>query len=273
MPAKGDGITKRKDGRYTVQTDDGPKRKVIYGRKYKDVEKKLNEDRANADKGFVFDTDNLTVGEYLDRWLEDSVRGSVKDVTYQSYEQLVRVHMQPAIGRLKLDRLAPVHLQGLYREKLDSGSSPRTVQYIHVVLHRALKQALRWGMVPRNVAEAVDPPRVHREEVSPLSPGQVRILLSTASTDRLSALYVVAIHTGLRQGELLGLKWEDLDSNTLRVNRTLSNGVLTAPKTKSSRRSVRLSQTAMNALSAHRKLQLEEAGYGRVRYGQRPALY
>ncbi len=171
-----------------------------------------------------------------------------------------RVHVAPALGRVKIEKLSPAHLQGFYRQKLDAGLSPRTVQYLHVVLHRALKQALRWGLVPRNVAEAVDPPQVHREEVSPLSPEQVRALLRVASRDgdRLAALYVLAVYTGLRQGELLGLKWTDLDGNTLYVNRTLSNGALTAPKTKSSRRSVRLSQTAINALSSHRKLQLEE---------------
>jgi integrase len=246
--------------RYHVETDKGPKRLTIYGKTRAEVAEELTKALSDRDGGLIFDTGNVTVGEYLDRWLQDSVRGSVKDVTYQSYERLVRIHIKPAIGRQKLDKLSPAHLQGLYRKRLDDGYSPRTVQYIHVVLHRALKQALRWGMVPRNVAEAVDPPRVHREEVAPLSPEQVKTLLKTAtvSGDRLTALYVLAVHTGLRQGELLGLKWTDIDNGTLHVNRTLSNGVLTAPKTKSSRRSIKLSQTALSALSAHRKLQLEE---------------
>ena len=104
----------------------------------------------------------------MTRWLEDSVRGSVKPVTFESYERLVRVHVAPALGRVKLAKLSPAHLQGLYRSKLDAGLSPRTVQYLHVVLHRALKQALRWNLVPRNVSEAVDPPRAHKEEIRPL---------------------------------------------------------------------------------------------------------
>ena len=142
---------------------------------------------------------------------------------------------------------------------LDAGLSPRTVQYLHVVLHRALKQALRWGLVPRNVSEAVDPPKVHRKEITPLSPAQARAFLSAASEagDRLQALYVLAVHAGLRQGELLGLRWEDFDpdAGTLQVRRTLAGAdggrpVFTAPKTAKSRRSVRLTAGAVDALSS-----------------------
>jgi integrase len=128
MPAKGDGISKRKDGRYTVQTPDGPKRKTIYGRKYKEVERKLAEARGEAARGLVFDADNLKLGEYLDRWLADSVADTVRPTTFERYEQIVRLHIRPALGSLKLKNLTPVHVRGLYREKLQDGLSPRTVQ-------------------------------------------------------------------------------------------------------------------------------------------------
>jgi integrase len=162
--ANGEGsITRRKDGlymaRYTVETPDGTrKRKTIYGKEREEVAEKLIEALSNRNKGLVFDADNQKLGDYLDRWLNDSVRGSVKPFTFESYARLVRVHIAPALGRVKLKTLSPAHLQGFYRAKLDVGLSPRTVQYLHVVLHRALKQALRWGLVPRNVSEAVDPP-------------------------------------------------------------------------------------------------------------------
>jgi len=125
---------------------------------------------------------------------------------------------------VKLKDLTPVHVRGLYREKLQAGLSPRTVQYIHVTLHKALKQAVQDGLIPRNATEAVKAPQVRRQEISPLSAEQVKVLLETACGDRLEALSVLAIHTGLRQGELLGLKWEDVDleSGTLRVRRTLA---------------------------------------------------
>src|SRR5215210_7641120 len=268
MPAKGDGITKRKDGRYmaryTIETLDGPKRKTIYSRKYKDVEQKLAEARGDAARGLVFDADNLKLGEYLDRWLSDSVADTVRPTTFERYEQIVRVHIRPTLGNLKLKNVTPAHVRGLYREKLEVGLSPRTVQYIHVTLHKALKQAVADGLIPRNATEAVKPPQVSREEMRPLTAEQVKVLFEAAKGDRLEALYVLAVTTGLRQGELLGLKWDDINLKvgTLQVRRTLTTAkggpVLSAPKTKSSRRTVRLSQAALEALRSHLERQLGE---------------
>jgi integrase len=120
-------------------------------------------------------------------------------VTHASYAGLMKKHVVPELGRVKLDKLSPAHLQGIYRSRLDSGLSPRTVQYIHTVLRRALKQALRWNLVPCNVAEAVDPPRLRKGEMRPLSPPEARRLLNAARGDRLEALYVLAVHCGLRR--------------------------------------------------------------------------
>jgi integrase len=261
-------ITRRKDGlymaRYTVETAIGAKRKTLYGKTRGEVSEKLTKAMADRDDGLVFDADNLKVGEYLERWLVDSVLDTVRPTTYERYEQIVRIHVRPALGSVKLKNLTPVHVRGLYREKLEAGLSARTVQYIHVTLHKALKQAVQDGLIPRNATEAVKAPQVRREEMRPLSGDQVKVLLEVARGDRLEALYVLAIHTGLRQGELLGLKWEDVDleSGTLRVRRTLvtakAGPVLTAPKTKGSRRSVKLTQGAVEALRSHLKHQLQE---------------
>ena len=271
MGRRGNGegsITRRKDGlymgRYTVQTPTGKKRKALYGKTRQEVAEKLTRAMADRDGGLVFDADNMKVGEYLERWLVDSVLDTVRPTTYERYEQIVRIHIRPALGAMKLKNLAPVHVRGLYREKLEAGLSARTVQYIHVTLHKALKQAVQDGLIPRNTTEAVKPPQVRREEIRPLSAEQVKVLLETACGDRLEALFVLAIHTGLRQGELLGLKWEDVDleDGTLRVRRTLATAKggprLMAPKTKSSRRSVKLTQGAMDALRSHLKGQLQE---------------
>jgi integrase len=157
----------------------------------------------DRDGGIELDPSSVTVNEYLQRWLNDSVKGSVRPITFESYERLVRVHVVPALGRVKLKALSPAHLQGLYRDRLDAGLSSSTVQRLHAVIHRALKQALRWDLVPRNVSEAVDPPKAQRKEIRPLTPAQVRTLLRTAEEDRLGALYALAITTGLRQGSLL----------------------------------------------------------------------
>lgn len=145
--------------------------------------------------------------------------------------------------------------------RLDTGLfSARTVQYTHTVLQHALKQAVNDGLIPRSPCDAVDPPQVSREEIQPLDRDQVRTLFDAARGDRLEALYTVAVHCGLRQGELLGLKWEDvnLQDGTLQVRRTLSNGEFTAPKTAKSRRQIKLTAGSVAALKAHRKRQPEE---------------
>jgi len=267
MPAKGDGITKRKDGRYmaryTVHTPDGPKRKVIYGRKYKEVEKKLVEARGDAARGITYDAGSITVGDYLAGWLADSVRNTVRQRTYERQESIVRVHLIPSIGREKLKTLTPAHVRSLYRLKLDTGLAPRTVLHIHRTLSKALKQAMMDGLIPCNAAALVKPPRPSREEIQPLNLEQVRALFEAAREDRLKALYIVAVTTGLRRGELQGLKWEDLDleAGTLQVRRTLSEPkggyIFEAPKSGKGR-NIRLTQRATVALREHRKRQLEE---------------
>ena len=243
---------------------------VVKGKRYyvsaktkTEAEQKLRQGMTDADRGLTFDAGGLTVDYYLDRWLNDSVQGTVGDTTFERYEQMVRLHIKPTLGRAKLKSLTPTHVRSLYKEKLRS-RSPRTVQYIHVTLHKALKQAVADGLIPRNATEAVKPPQVRREEIHPLTPEQVNKLLEATRGERLEALYVLAIHTGLRQGELLGLKWEDVDleAGTLQVRRTLttakSGPVLSTPKTKGSRRSVTLTQSAVEALRSHLQRQLGE---------------
>jgi integrase len=262
------GISRRRDGswmaRYTVQTPTGRKRKVIYAKSQAEARRKLTEALANRDKGFTYDAEGLTVEGYLARWLEDSVRGSVKATTYQSYASLVRLHICPTLSGTKLATLTPAHVQTLYRTKLDEGLAPKTVKYIHTTLHRALRQAVRWGLVPRNAAAEADPPRVSTPEMSPLSPIQARTLLQAAKGNRLETLYVLAVSTGMRQGELLGLGWEDVDleAGVVRVRRTLTLAKggprLTEPKTKGSRRSIRLTASAVEALERHRECQEAE---------------
>src|SRR5215218_6918653 len=186
------GITRHKNSglymaRYTVQTPTGPKRKTLYGKTRREVDEKLTKAKADRDGGLIFDADNVKVGEYLERWLADSVRDTVRPTTFERYEQMVRLHIRPVLGKLKLKDLTPAHVRGLYREKLDMGLSPRTVQYVHVTLHKALKQAVMDGLIPRNATESVKPPQQTREEMHPLAPEQAKHLLQVAheTGDRL----------------------------------------------------------------------------------------
>ncbi len=260
-------ISRRKNGgwmaQYAVYTAQGRKRKTIYGKTRAEVAKKLAKALSDREGGLVFDAEGLKLREYLSRWLEDSVKDTVRNTTYERYEQISRTHIIPMLGDVKLKALSPTHVRSLYKEKLQT-LSPRTVQYIHVTLHKALKQAVNDGLIPRNATEAVKPPQVRREEIRPLTPEQVKMLLDAARGDRLEALYALAVHTGLRQGELLGLKWEDIDleERTLHVRRALTTAKggprLAAPKTKGSRRRVSLTKGAVDALRGHLARQLEE---------------
>jgi integrase len=240
------------------------KRRYVSGKTKEEARAKKRQALADADRGLVFDAGTLTVEEYLSRWLADSVRDTVRSTTFERYEQITRKHIVPEVGRVKIKALTPAHVRGLYRKKLEAGLSPRTVQYVHVTLHKALKQAVRDGLIPRNATEAVKPPQVRREEIRPLTPEQVKTLFEAAKGDRLEALYILAVTTGLRQGELLGLKWDDVDmeAGTLQVRRTLITAkggpVISPPKTKGSRRTVKLSQRALEALRSHLARQLDE---------------
>lgn len=271
MGKRGNGegsISRRKDGlymaRYTVQTATGSKRKTIYGKDREDVAAKLADTLSNRNKGLVFDAGSLTVGKYLARWLSDSVRGTVRISTFERHEQIIRGHLTPAIGRVKLKALTPAHVRSLHREKLDAGLSPATVRKIHSTLHKALSQAGVDGLIPHNAAD-VKAPRPAADEMRPLSEAEARTFLDTAreTGDRFEALYVLAITTGLRRGELLGLRWDDADLNrgTLRVGRALvregGRHVVGETKTKRGRRRVNLTPRTVATLKAHRRRQLE----------------
>jgi integrase len=273
MPRKrgnGEGsIYRRKDGRwvgqYLVYTSNGPKYRYIYGKTRQDVARKLTKAMADRDGGLIFDAGTLTVEEYLDRWLADSVRGTVRISTFERHEQIIRAHLVPTLARVKLKTLTPAHVRALHREKLDAGLAAATVRKIHSTLHKALSQAVSDGLIPRNAAD-VKAPRPAPKEMRPLSEGEVRAFLEAASEarDRFEALYMLAITTGLRRGELLGLRWDDadLERGTLRVGRALvregGRHVIGETKTKRGRRLVNLTPRTVAALKARRKRQLEE---------------
>ena len=247
-------------GTYWVQTANGPKRRYVSGKTKAEARAALNKAKADRDGGLVYDAGKLTVGEYLNRWLTDSVKDTVRRSTFVRYESIARNHLSPTLGRIKLKNLNPAQVRGLYREKLQS-LSPRSVNYIHVTLHKALAQAVMDGLIPRNVTDAVKAPQALRKQIKPMTPVEVMKFLSAASGDRLEALYVLAVHTGLRQGELLGLKWGDvnLETRTLSVKRSLdTDGTFNSPKRNKSRRTVKLTVQAVEALKSHRVAQNEE---------------
>ena len=164
-------------GQYEVRTPDGEiRRRYVRGKDKKEVAGRLAKAIADRDSGLVYDSGRTTVGEYLDGWL-DAIRGSLRERTWRRHEEIARIHVKPSLGKTRLDGLNALQIQSLYRKKLDSGLSPRTVQMVHLTLHKALKQAVRWALIPRNIAETVDPPRPAAKEIRPLDAEQVKKLL------------------------------------------------------------------------------------------------
>lgn len=221
------------------------------------------------DQGQAPITDRQTVAQFLNQWLADVVRPAVRPKTYESYAQVARLYLVSALGKHQLAKLQPDHVQAMMNTLLTTGGqsragvSPRTVQYARAVLRKALNQALRWGKVSRNVATLVDPPKSVRHEMQALTPEQATAFLTAAQGDWLEALYRVALSLGLRQGEILGLRWEDvdLDKERLSVRKQLQrlDGTpqLVDLKTRQSRRTIALPSALVAALRTHRTRQKE----------------
>jgi integrase len=236
---KGTGsVYTRKDGRVVGEYDVNGKTRYIYGRDEGEVAERVAGAIKNREAGI--DAANMTVAGYMDRWLT-AIRDTVRVGTWKQYEMIVRLHIKPTLGNTKLEKLNALQIQSFYRERLDAGVSARRVQYAHVTIHKSLKDAVRWRLVPFNVADAVTPPRPNKPEIMPLSADQVKVLLAAARGDRLEALYILAVTTGMRIGEMFGLKWSDVDleAGTVQVRRTVAaDGTINPLKSSSGRRTI-----------------------------------
>ncbi|MEV6259279.1 tyrosine-type recombinase/integrase [Streptomyces sp. NPDC051784] len=296
--ANGEGtITKRTDGRYQaaayVYRPDGTRtRQFVYGKTREEVADKLTGLQEKTRQGIPAASSTMVFGDYLTHWLARIAPERLKPATLNSYEGLTRLYIRPALGKKRLNRLSPADVRRFLTDFKGSClcclrradherpegkrgccavgkcckrlPSARTVQYVHAVLRSALQQAMREELIARNVARIVETPTVTRQEVRPLDGAEVRVLLKTARTHRLYALWLLLVSTGLRRGEALGLTWSDVDlqnrqlrvrRNVQRIRRELLFGT---PKTARSIRTVSLPQQLVRALADHREQQERE---------------
>lgn len=232
----------------------------------KDAERVLRGLLTELDKGAYVEPQKLTVGEFMERWLRDCARGRVSPGTFETYQVMAREHIIGGpIGRIPLAELRPLHIQELYAAMLERGLSPSTVNYVHILLRQALGHAVRWQMLARNPAEAVDAPRRERKEMRALDAAQVQALVRGIKDLRLLVPVVLAVGCGLRRSEITGLRWEDVDFQGGRlhisqtVQRLAGKGLVPLPtKTHRSRRAVALPAAVAAILKAWRKQQAQE---------------
>ncbi|QBD74645.1 site-specific integrase [Ktedonosporobacter rubrisoli] len=265
--ANGEGSVyqRKRDGKWiaAIGKRDGSRKTLCFATQREALAAK-NAAVVARDQGKLFVTDP-SLRDNLSTWVEETIRPTRGIRTYLAYEQDIRLHILPMLGHLHLAQLTVRHLQQLYQHRRAAGAATSSIARLHEVLHHALRDAVRWELVVRNVADQLDPPHRRQEERLVLTPEQLGQLLSVVKGNRLEALYVLVCTTGMREGELLGLRWSDVDlaARSLLVQRTLGSipkqgFVSTPPKTASSQRRLTLTELAIRALILHRERQEEE---------------
>ncbi|GAA3362620.1 site-specific integrase [Streptomyces antimycoticus] len=287
-------IVQRKDGRWHgaayVLTPDGTyKRRFVYGKSWDDVHEKLTRLKADSQSGIPVVTSKLSLGEFLTYWLANVARIKVRPSTYAAYETLVRIYLAPGLGKKKLARLTARDIRAFLattartcqccaqgKDKArperkrrccalgkccESYPSDRTVRFLLVLLRAALEHAVREDELPRNVAKNVELGMGTKREIEPLTVEEGRRLLAAARGNRMWAAYELAVRIGLRRGEVLGLRWKDVDltDGTVTIRQTLQRVggelLVAAPKTQRSARRVALPGECVTALRARRAQQ------------------
>lgn len=248
-------------------------RRYVYAKRKEDLLDKLDAVKSEKREGTLTKPTHMKVGEYLETWLEDTARPNVRFGTYLNYAGLIKNKIAPWLGRYRLSGLTALHVQNLFAQLEKRGESAYRRQQAHSVLYSALSEAVQLRLIPYNVCAAVRSPRLPDKEMQVLNEVQAGKLLEKAKGDRFFALYFLALATGMRQGELFGLKWHDVDlkAGTLSIQRTAApeqvksaEGKVSvrigtnAPKTKKGRRLISLPAIVIPVLRDHKKRMLKE---------------
>ncbi len=261
-------IFQRKDGRWcgvlNLGWENGRRmRKNLYGNTSAEVQDKLLKARSDHSRGLPVSVERQTVAHYLERWLEDSAKVSTRPRTYGRYAELLRLHVTPVLGHVLLEKLAPADVQRLLNRKSAEGLSPKTVRHIRGVLSTALGRAVKWNLVARNAAALTDAPRAVPVVIRAFDSDEARRFIEAVGGERHEALYLLTITLGLRRGEVLALKWKDInfDAGVIHVRGSLQrvNGSLqlSETKTQKSRRQLPMLEFVAKAIRVQRTRQIE----------------
>lgn len=279
MSKRGNGegsVCRRPDGRWqgsiTIGRDDRGRliRKYFYGKTRKETSEKLNRAIEELrDNRFINKSDNPTVEQWCHEWLWSYKRNSVKQKTFDQYETILRTHIMPDIGDIRLADLKTMHIQRIINKMYDSGLSHRTIEVMKIVIHAALKQAQRNKLVGENVCENVVLPRKQPKRIRVLNEDEQTKLIAALKDNYIGRGLLFALYTGMRRGEVLALKWSDYDKNekTISITKALSRVrtynkdgnktmlTVTTPKTDTSIRTVPLIDKAVELLAEHKRKQ------------------
>ena len=263
-------VYQRKDGRWVaaISLPDG-RRKSFYGKTQREVLTKKTKALRDLQLGIAPADDRLTVKQYMWSWLESrkvSSKKSLRYTTLRDYESRIRLYIEPNLGSIRLSKLTPEDVERMLAKMRDEGLSARTCQYVHAVLRTALQTAVRRGKISRNVAKLVDSPSVKRGPVKSLEVEEAKRFLDAAAEEQLlGPLYIVTLGLGLRKGETLGMRWDDVDLDEGRVlirhalQRQKGKGlVLVEPKSETSKRALRLPPFVVDIFREQRRRQAEQ---------------
>ncbi len=238
--------------------------KTIHGTK-KDAQKFLTAKTREKDLGIFVEPASMPLNEFLDRWLEEIAINKLRARTFDNYESLLNCHVRKILGSKKLSDIQAYEVQKLYNDMKKAKYSPKTIRHVHNVLSPVFKQAIKWKMLIQNPCDLCELPRMEKPEMMYFTPEETTKFLDAAKEDKFYTVFLLAIETGMRPDEYLGLQWKDVDfeNGAISVRRALvvkkgGGFIFTEPKTKKSRRSIPISKSAINALKNYRRNQLEE---------------
>lgn len=239
---------------------------ITAGPSKREAEKQMTKLIHELDSGMFVKPDKTIMKDYLEKWLSDYAKPNLSPRSYDRYTGIINKYLIPELGSIQLTQLRPEHLQRHYTTGLNRGLSALTIRYHHALIHIALKTAVKWGLVNRNVADAVDPPRFKRSAMQTWNEDEINRFLEAAKDSHYYPLFYTALFTGMRRGELLALRWQDVDFiySQIYISRSLHqlrNGsyIFTQPKSEKSRRTIALSSSLFLVLNEYRKTKEAEA--------------
>jgi integrase len=194
-----------------------PDRKSVYGKTQAEVRKKMTAIQKAVDSGTYQAPDKTTVGEWLDEWMKTFCAVKVKPLTYSSYEGAIKNHIKPAIGALRLQAVKGVHIQKLYNSMTAAGLSVKTVKNVSAILHKAFSVAMKQGLMQVNPCDAAELPKATHKEITPLTDGEIPVFLAAIEEHPYRNAYALCLFAGLREGECLGLSWDQVDFDAHRI--------------------------------------------------------